>query len=42
MKDLNLDPKNVPLIAGETVNADQNGICAGMISLLGYKISATE
>ena len=30
MKDLNLDPKNVPLLAGETVNADQQGICAGM------------
>ena len=30
MKDLNLDPKLVPLLAGETVNADQQGICAGM------------
>ena len=30
MKDLNLNPKNVPLLAGETVNADQQGICAGM------------
>ena len=30
MMDLNLDPQNVPLLAGETVNADQNGICAGM------------
>ncbi len=30
MNDLNLDPKKVPLLAGETVNADQQGICAGM------------
>lgn len=30
MKDLNLNPKNVPLIAGEVVNADQGGVCAGM------------
>jgi lysophospholipase L1-like esterase len=30
MKDLNLDPKNVPLLAGETVNSDQGGACAGM------------
>jgi hypothetical protein len=28
--DLKLDPQNVPLLAGETVNADQQGICAGM------------
>jgi hypothetical protein len=34
MKDLNLDPKNVPLLAGETVNADQNGICAGVNSII--------
>jgi len=34
MKDLNLNPKNVPLLAGETVNADQNGICAGMNSII--------
>jgi len=34
MKDLTLDPKNVPLLAGETVNADQNGICAGMNSII--------
>ena len=34
MKDLNLDPKNVPLLAGETVNADQNGICAGMNTII--------
>ena len=34
MKDLNLDPKNVPLLAGETVNADQQGICAGMNSII--------
>lgn len=29
-KDLNLKPKNVPLLAGELVNADQGGKCAGM------------
>lgn len=28
--DLNLDPNDVPLLAGETVNADQQGVCAGM------------
>ena len=26
--DLNLDPKKVPLVAGEAVGADQNGVCA--------------
>jgi Carbohydrate esterase, sialic acid-specific acetylesterase len=30
MKDLDLKPKKVPLLAGETVNADQNGKCASM------------
>jgi hypothetical protein len=34
MKDLNLDPQNVPLLAGETVNADQQGICAGMNTII--------
>jgi len=34
MKDLNLDPKNVPLLAGETVHADQQGICAGMNTII--------
>lgn len=34
MNDLNLDPENVPLLAGETVNADQNGICAGMNTII--------
>ena len=33
-KDLNLDPKNVPLLAGESVNADQQGICAGMNTII--------
>ena len=28
ISDLNLDPKKVPLIAGETVGADQQGVCA--------------
>ncbi|WP_185731279.1 sialate O-acetylesterase [Larkinella rosea] len=30
MHDLNLNPKKVPLLAGETVHADQGGICASM------------
>ena len=30
MHDLDLKPKKVPLLAGETVNADQGGICASM------------
>lgn len=34
MKDLNLDPKKVPLLAGETVNADQGGICASMNTII--------
>jgi hypothetical protein len=34
IKDLNLDAKNIPLLAGETVNADQGGICAGMNSII--------
>jgi hypothetical protein len=34
MKDLNLNPKNVPLLAGETVNADQGGVCAGFNTIM--------
>lgn len=34
MKDLNLDPKKVPLLAGETVHADQQGICAGFNQIM--------
>jgi hypothetical protein len=34
MKDLNLNPKNVPMLAGETVHADQQGICAGMNTII--------
>ncbi len=34
LKDLNLKPKKVPLLAGETVNADQHGICASMNALI--------
>lgn len=34
MKDLHLNPKNVPLLAGETVNADQGGICASMNTII--------
>jgi hypothetical protein len=30
IKDLNLNPKDVPLLAGEVVNADQGGACASM------------
>lgn len=34
ISDLNLKPTKVPLLAGETVNADQGGICAGMNSTI--------
>ncbi len=34
IKDLNLDPKQVPLLAGEVVNADQGGICASMNAII--------
>lgn len=34
MKDLNLDPKKVPLLAGEVVNADQGGVCASMNTII--------
>jgi hypothetical protein len=34
MKDLKLDPKKTPLLAGETVNADQGGACAGMNKII--------
>ncbi|PBJ15936.1 sialate O-acetylesterase [Flavobacterium sp. ACN6] len=34
MKDLNLDPKKVPLLSGETVNEDQNGKCASMNKII--------
>jgi len=34
MKDLNLKPDSVALLAGETVNADQGGACAGMNSFI--------
>lgn len=34
MNDLNLNPKEVPLLAGETVNADQQGICADMNNII--------
>jgi hypothetical protein len=32
--DLGLDPNKVPLLAGEVVNADQGGACAGMNSII--------
>jgi len=34
MKDLDLKPKKVPLLAGELVNADQQGACAGMNKII--------
>ncbi|OHB64854.1 MAG: acetyl xylan esterase [Planctomycetes bacterium RBG_13_60_9] len=34
IKDLNLKVEEVPLLAGETVNADQNGTCAGMNKII--------
>lgn len=34
MKDLNLNPKEIPLLAGETVNADQGGVCAGFNQIM--------
>lgn len=34
LKDLKLKAKKVPLLAGETVNADQGGVCAGMNKII--------
>jgi hypothetical protein len=34
VKDLNLKASEVPLLAGETVNADQGGKCAGMNTII--------
>jgi hypothetical protein len=34
LKDLDLKPDSVPLLAGELVNADQNGACAGMNKII--------
>jgi hypothetical protein len=34
IKDLNLKAKEVPLLAGELVNADQNGACAAMNTII--------
>jgi hypothetical protein len=34
IKDLNLKPKKVPLLAGELVNADQGGACASMNKII--------
>jgi hypothetical protein len=34
IKDLNLKAESVPLLAGELVNADQQGACAGMNSII--------
>ena len=35
IKDLNLNAKDVPLLAGELVNADQGGACASMNKIIG-------
>jgi hypothetical protein len=40
VKDLNLNPDHVPLLAGELVNADQGGACASMNSIID-KLSQT-
>ena len=34
VKDLNLKPEEVPFLAGETVNADQQGVCAGFNKIM--------
>lgn len=34
MKDLNLNPETTPLLAGEVVNADQEGKCASMNTII--------
>jgi alpha-L-fucosidase 2 len=34
LKDLNLKAENVPLVAGEVVNADQEGACASMNAII--------
>jgi hypothetical protein len=34
LKDLHLKAKKVPLLAGETVHADQGGVCAGMNKII--------
>jgi len=34
LDDLELDPASVPLLAGELVNADQNGACASMNKII--------
>lgn len=34
LQDLNLKAKEVPLLAGETVNADQGGVCASMNAII--------
>lgn len=35
IKDLNLDASQVPLLAGEVVHADQDGVCASMNEIIG-------
>lgn len=34
IKDLNLNPKEVPLLSGELVNADQQGVCAAFNKIM--------
>jgi hypothetical protein len=41
MKDLNLKPESVPLLAGGMVPADQKGACAGMNSLIEKELPKT-
>jgi hypothetical protein len=41
VKDLNLDPKKTPLLAGEVVNADQKGACAGFNTSILAKLPQT-
>lgn len=34
LKDLNLEAQAIPLLAGEVVHAEQNGVCAGMNQII--------
>jgi hypothetical protein len=34
VKDLNLKPEQTPFLSGETVNAEQNGVCAGFNKIM--------
>ena len=41
IKDLNLKPEETPLLAGEVVNADQKGVCAGFNTSILAKLPQT-